>query len=306
MLPEELQFIRNSHLPQKNTSARLDGKTALITGATSGIGYQAAKRFARGGARVIFLCRNREKAQKCVREISRAYGTPSDFFIADFAYLAQVRQAAQEIAKKYKNIHILVNNAGVFNKRRRLTADGNEMVFGVIHLASFLLTRELIENLKRAAPARIIDVSSEAHRFGGLNLKDLNWAKRPYIGLRSYAAAKTAQLLCMQEFARRFTGSGVTINAMHPGAVRTNIGMNNGLLYRLYNRYVLRWFLKDPACSAEALYYLAAAPEMEKITGKFFNLTIEEKPARWAMHSASTAEIWKMSETLTTPNMEGV
>ncbi|HOU15802.1 MAG TPA: hypothetical protein PKZ84_22080, partial [Anaerolineae bacterium] len=119
-----------------------------------------------------------------------------------------------------------------------------------------------------------------------------------YIGLRGYGASKTAQLLTVWELADRLAGSGVTINAMHPGAVKSNIGMNNGLLYRLYNRIVIRPFLKDPAIAGEAIYYLAAAPEMAGVSGKFFNLTIEEKPAAHALDRAIGKRVWEISNQL--------
>jgi len=278
-LPEELQYIQNSMLPQKTTTARLDGKICLVTGATSGIGNVAARQLAAHGAHIVIVCRNEAKARKVQNEFTDQFGVKVDFFIADFSRLSEVSQAAREIVAKYPKIHVLINNAGVFNKRRRLTPDGNEEVFQVIHLASFLFTKILFPNLKAGAPSRVIDINSEAHRFGGLNIHDLNWAKRPYIGLRGYGAAKIAQLLTMREFAHRLEGSGVTVNAMHPGAVRSAIGMNNGLLYRLYSQYILSMFLKDPAIAGNAIYYLAAAPEMDGISGRFFNQTIEEKPA---------------------------
>jgi NAD(P)-dependent dehydrogenase (short-subunit alcohol dehydrogenase family) len=159
-------------------------------------------------------------------------------------------------------------------------------------------------NLQAGAPSRVIDINSEAHRFGGLNIHDLKWEKRPYIGLRGYGAAKIAQVLTMQEYARKLDGSGVTVNAMHPGAVRSGIGMNNGLLYRLYSRYILNIFLKDPKIAGNAIYYLAAAPEMAGISGRFFNQTIEEKPAPYIMSPEIRKSIWTISEQLTVPYLE--
>ncbi len=303
-LPEELQFMQNSLLPQKRTSARMEGKVCVVSGATSGVGYQAAKALAKGGAHIVMVCRNAEKARKVQEELASLYGTKVDFFIANFKQLAQVSRAAKEIAQKYPKIHVLVNNAGVFNKRRRLTADGNEEVFQVIHLSAFLMTKILLSNLMAGSPSRVIDINSEGHRFGGLNLKDLTWAKRPYIGLRGYGAAKTAQLLTVQAYARQLSGSGVTVNAMHPGAVRTEIGMNNGFLYRFYNRHILRWFLKAPEISGEAIYYLAAAPELEGISGRFFNQTIEEKPAPHAVNTLMGEKVWAVSEQLIAPYLE--
>ena len=298
-LPVELQFIENSRKPQKTTSTRLDGKICIITGATSGVGYEAAKRLAQAGAKLILVCRNPEKAANVKKEIEEKNHTMVDIVIADFSRMREVRQAAAAILEKYPRIDVLINNAGVHMLRRRLTEDGFETVFAVNHLASFLFTRLLFERMITSAPSRIIQVNSQGHRFGGLNLNDLTWKKRPYIGLLAYGASKTAQLFTVWELADYLQGSGVTINAMHPGSVRTNIGMNNWLPYRLYNRYILRLFLKDAAISGEALYYLAAAPEMEKISGKFFNLTIEETPAPHTWKRERGKQVTCISEQLT-------
>jgi len=300
-LPEELRYIKNSLLPQSSTSARMDGKICVITGTTSGIGYEAAKQFARGGAHLVMICRNTEKGRKLQNQLSQSYDVKVDLFIADFQRLAEVRRVGLEIKEKYPEIHVLINNVGVFNKRRRLTPDGHEMTFGVIHLSSFLLTRLLLDNLRNAAFSRVLYISSEAHRFGGFNLKDVNWQKRPYIGLFAYASAKIAQIHTTLAFAENLNGSGVTFNLMHPGAVRTNIGMNNGFLYRLYSRYVLNLFLRDPVCSGEAIYYLAADPGLESVTGKFFNRTIEEKPAWYAVNPKMRQAVWNLSDRLIQP-----
>ncbi len=304
-LPEELQFIQNNLKSQKTTQARLDDKICLITGTTSGIGYEAAKRFAQGGAHLVMICRNEEKTSRVQAQLQDEYGVRVDYFIADFQKLAEVQQAALEIREKYPQIHLLVNNAGVFNNRRRYTPDGFEMTFGVIHLASFLLTRLLEENLLKGAPARVIYVSSEAHRFGGLKVEDLNWRKRLYIGMQAYGAAKIAQLHTVIELAEKYRDSGVTFNVMHPGAVKTNIGMNNHFLYRFYNRYILSWFLKDPARAGDAIYYLAADPALEGVTGKFFNQTIEEKPAWYAVRPEVRGAVWERSEAFIQSYIEG-
>jgi NAD(P)-dependent dehydrogenase (short-subunit alcohol dehydrogenase family) len=166
-------------------------------------------------------------------------------------------------------------------------------------LAPFLLTSLLIERLKQSAPARVIQVNSEGHRFGGLDLQDLNWQRRHYSGFRAYGASKVAQLLTTWEFADRLRGTGVTINAMHPGDVRTNIGMNNGPLYRWFQRHVTWHMLKDPAISGEALYYLAAAPEMADVSGRFFHLTVDETPAAPALDRAKSRLVWDVSRQLT-------
>ncbi|NSW52054.1 MAG: SDR family oxidoreductase [Anaerolineae bacterium] len=298
-LPEELQFIANARLPQKTTSTRMDGKVCVITGATSGVGYAAAEHLAQGGANLVLVCRNPEKAAYVQNRLVNRFGVEVDLVLADFGRLSDVRTAVAKILERTPRIDVLINNAGIHATRRRLTPEGFESVFCVNHLASFLFTRLLLPRITASAPARILFVNSEGHRFGGLDLDDLDWAKRRYKGLQGYGAAKIAQLLTIWEINDHLQSSGVTINAMHPGAVRTNIGMDNGFLYRFYQRYLLWWFLKDPSIAGEALYYLAAAPEMEGISGKFFNLTIDEKPAAHALDRTLGKRVWQVSETLT-------
>jgi NAD(P)-dependent dehydrogenase (short-subunit alcohol dehydrogenase family) len=297
-LPDELQFIENARKPQKTTDARMDGKCCVITGTTSGVGYEAAKCLARGGARLVMVCRNPEKAFAVQEELTKKFGTEIDFIIADFSKLGDVWKASEAILTRVPRIDVLINNTGVHFTHRSLTEDGFETVFAVNHLAPFLFTNLLLERLKASAPARIIQVNSQGHRFGGLDLDDLDWGKRRYNGYRAYGAAKTAQLLTTWEFSDKLRGSGVTINAMHPGEVRTNIGMNNGWMYRAYQRYFLRWVLKNPAISGEAIYYLAAAPEMAEITGKYFNKTIEEKPSPQAIDRSLGRQTWIVSEQM--------
>jgi NAD(P)-dependent dehydrogenase (short-subunit alcohol dehydrogenase family) len=298
-LPEELQFIANDRMVQKKTEARLDGRICVITGATSGVGFHAAKRFAKGGAHLILVCRNLEKAIQVQEELEGEYGTPVQVLQADFSQFADVRKTATTILENYPHMDILINNAGIHDTKRILNENGIEIVFAVNHLASFLFTRLLLPRILESAPARIIQVNSQGHRFGGLDLNDLNWDRRRYRGLQGYGASKTAQLLTVWELADRLKGTSVTINAMHPGAVRSNIGMNNGLLYQWYQRYLLWPMLKDPSISGEALYYLAAAPEMVAISGRFFNLTIDEKPAAHALDRALGKQVWQVSEELT-------
>ena len=298
-LPDELQFIASAWKEQKTTDARMDGQFCVITGATSGIGYQTAKRFARGGANLSLVCRNMAEGAKVKNDLEREYEVQVDLVQADFTRLSEVREAAQTLLNNHSHIDVLVNNAGLHNTHRTITDEGHETVFCVNHLAPFLLTRLLLECLLESAPARIIHVNSQGHRFGGLDINDLNWERRRYSGYRAYGASKTAQLLTTWELADRLKGTGVTINAVHPGAVRTNIGMNNGLLFQWYQRIFIWPFLKDPEISGEAIYYLAAAPEMEGVSGRFFNQTIEEKPAPHALDRTLGKRIWEISERLT-------
>ncbi len=298
-LPEELQFIENARKPQKTTTARLDGQVCVVTGATSGVGYETAKQLAQAGAHLVLVSRNNEKAEIVKAQIVDLYKTKVDLIQADFSKLEDVRNAANQILNQFPAIHILINNAGIHMTQRILTADGFETAFTVNHLASFLFTRLLLERMIKSAPSRIIQVNSEGHRFGGLRLDDLDWSKRRYKGLQGYGASKAAQMLTVWELSDRLNGSGVTINAVHPGEVSTNIGMNNGFLYRAYQKYLLFPLLKNPKISGEALYYFAAAPELKDISGKFFNLTHEEKPAPHALDREIGKRIWEISEKLT-------
>jgi retinol dehydrogenase-13 len=298
-LPDELLFLQNSRAIQSTTTASMAGKVCVVSGSTSGVGLEAIKRLARGGAHIVMVCRNPEKAESIRQELSAQYAVPVDIITADFTDLAQVRQAADTLLRDYPRIDVLIHSVGLHCTTRTVTRDGFETVFGVNHLAPFLLTYLLLDRLKQSAPARIIYVNSEGHRFGGLDLDDLNWERRFYIGLRSYGASKTAQLLTTWEFADLLKSSGVTINAMHPGDVRTNIGNNNGPLYRWWLHHVTWHILKDPVISGEALYYLAAAPELAEVSGRFFHLTIDEKPAPHALDRERGRKVWDLSMRLT-------
>ncbi len=298
-LPDELIFIENRNAIQKTTTASMAGKVCVVSGSTSGVGLSAIQRLARGNAHIVMVCRNHEKAENIRKEIVKEFNIPLDIVLSDFSDLGSVRKAADVLLRNYPKIDVLINSAGLHSTSRIITREGNELVFCVNHLAPFLLTYLLLDRMKKSAPARIIQVNSEGHRFGGLDLKDLNWEHRPYIGLRSYGASKVAQLLTTWEFADLLKGTGVTINAMHPGDVKTNIGNNNGPLYRWFLHNVTWHTLKDPVISGEALYFLAAAPEMSGVSGRFFHLTIDEKPAPPALDRAVGKQIWRISEELT-------
>lgn len=279
-LPDQLKFLQNRKAPQHTTTASLSGKWVVITGATSGVGYQAAHRLASAGANLILINRNEQKATALKNDLVGLYHVGVDSYIADFTSLKQVEEVAAMIVREHPSIDVLINCAGLHSTRKSYTDEGFETVFAVNHLASFLLTDRLLPSLKAAAPSRIIQVNSEGHRFNGLRLNDLHWKKRwRYTGLKGYGASKSAQLLTVFEWAPELAKYGVTINAMHPGDVKTNIGQNNGRLYRWFSKVFISRILDDPKKSGEALYYLAAAPELHETTGKFFHLTIEEKPA---------------------------
>jgi len=296
---EDLAFIKNAKAKQNTTHATLEDKVCVITGATSGVGLAAAKRLAKAGAELIIVARNRDKARLVSQQLYEESGKMPHQYFADFCDFDSVRKAAENIANDFNHIDILINSAGLHSTTRKMTPDGFELVFQVNHLSSFLFTKLLLPLVLKSSQGRIIQVNSEGHRFGGLNVNDLNWNKRPYIGLRAYGASKTAQLMTVMRLAERLKDTNVTINAMHPGAVKTDIGSNNGWLYRKWMQWIIAPGLKDPKISGEALYYLAAEPTLKHTSGRYFNLTIDEKPMPHVFDKEKAAQIWQMSHTLT-------
>ena len=290
---------RNQRTPHHRTAASLAGKTVVIAGATSGVGLAAAVEVARFGARVVLVARNREKGRAVQALLARDHGADTALFLADFSRLADVRRVADELLDGVPRIDVLIHSAGVHCTRRHETPEGHELVFCVNHLSPFLLTHRLLPRLREGGAARILQVNSQGDRFGGLDLDDLDWRRRWFWGLLAYGASKTAQLLSVWEFADRLAGSGVTIHAMHPGEVRSGIGLNNGPLYRAYQRYVLDRFLGDARVSGESLHYLAAAPELAGTSGRYFNRTHLETPAPHALDRVVGARLWERTMDLT-------
>lgn len=301
-IPDELNFLTVGRLPQRISTTSMDGKICVITGTTSGIGREAALRLAKAGAKIVMMVRNKEKADALCDEIRSISSHTPDYFLADFSDLKQVRKATEEILAKYPKIDVLINNAGIHVTTRQLTADGNEAAFAVNHLASFLITSLLLKRMVESAPSRILQVNSEGHRFNGLRLDDLSWEKRRYNGYMGYGASKIAQLMTVWELSDLLKDKGVTINAMHPGAVKSNIGSNNGLFYNLFSKYIIQPSLKSPVISGEALYFLASAPELDGVSGKFFNLTNEEIPATHAKNRDLGKQVFQKSKELTNLN----
>ncbi|GAB4370307.1 MAG: SDR family oxidoreductase [Spirochaetales bacterium] len=249
------------------------------------------------GADLLCINRNREKSDLLKKEIENEFQVRCNYLLADLSSLEQTHRVSEELIALKKPVDVLIHNAGVYLTKRELTSDGIEKVFMVHHLAAFIINYKLKETLKAQNRGRVLYVSSEGHRFAawGLRLDDLNWEKRRYSGLKSYGAAKLAQLLTMLIFADEFSGSGVTINAMHPGAVKTDAGQENGALYRWFKQNILDKSLRPVEISAEALYYLGVSPEVEAINGKFFNLTTLEEPAPPALDREVAEQLWELS-----------
>lgn len=290
-------MIRNNRKDPIICTRNFKGKLVVITGATSGIGYHTARKYAANGANLLCINRNVQKSEALRDEIEKEFGVPCNFKIADLSSLAEIKKVAGELARMDTPIDVLIHNAGVYVTKKELTIDGLEKQFTVHYLSTFIMNCLLSEKLKLQQNARIIMVGSEGHRFAawGLHLDDLNWEKRRYSGLKSYGSAKTAQLLSMLVFNKQFENSGVTINTMHPGAVKTETGQENGQLYRWFKKNFFDKILKSPQISAEALYFLGVSNEMENISGKFFNLTTMELPAPPALDMEVAYELYHKS-----------
>lgn len=290
-------MIRNNRKSPKICTEDFNNKLVVITGATSGIGYLTARKFAAHGANLLCINRNKEKSEALCKEIESEFGVKCDYKIADLSNLKAIHQVADELLKLSTPIDVLIHNAGVYLTKKELTSDGLEKVFVVQYLSSFILNYLLMDKLINHGNSRILLVNSEGHRFAawGLRLDDLNWEKRHYSGLKSYGSAKLAQLLSMLALTEHFKLGGLTINAMHPGAVKTETGQENGPIYRWFKRNFIDKTLKSAEISAEALYYLGVSKEMEGVNGKFFNLTTEEEPAPPALDREAAYELWEKS-----------
>lgn len=292
-----IAMIRNNRRDPKICLEGFNGKLVVITGATSGIGYHTARKYASRGANLICINRNIHKSETLCREIENEFGVKCTYKIADLSYLKDIYRVAEELINLEIPIDVLIHNAGIYLTKKEITPDGLEKVFAVHYLSSFIVNYLLINKLKSQQNARIIMVGSEGHRFAawGIRIDDMNWEKRRYSGLKSYGSAKTAQLLAMMNFDEHFKNTGVTINTMHPGAVKTETGQENGPVYRWFKRNFFDKTLKSPEISAEALYYLGVSKETEGVSGKFFNLTTEEVPAPPALDKEVASELWKIS-----------
>jgi NAD(P)-dependent dehydrogenase (short-subunit alcohol dehydrogenase family) len=276
----------------------MQGRVCVITGATSGIGRVTAHELARRGATLALVCRDRGRGEETRADIQGATGrTDVTLFLADLASQADIRRVAAELLARFPRIHVLVNNAGVVNLRHTKTVDGIETVFAVNHLAYFLLTHLLLERLRASAPARIVNVASDAHRWGTLRFDDLGW-EQGYKAMRVYGQSKLANILFTYELARRLAGSGVTVNCLHPGAVATRLGQNNGRIATLLTK-ALAPFFRTAAKGASTSIHLATAPAVEGVSGRYFSNCKEARSSRASHDEAAAQRLWDVSAQLT-------
>jgi NAD(P)-dependent dehydrogenase (short-subunit alcohol dehydrogenase family) len=280
----------------------MKGKTVLVTGANQGIGKATAIALAEQGANVVILSRNPEKGRAALNDVQAASrGGKAELLVADFASLADVRRAAAEFRASHKRLDVLVNNAGLIVPERHLTLDGIEETFGVNHLAPFLLTNELLDLLKASAPARIVNLSSEAHRGAKMHWEDLQFTSARYKSFRAYGQSKLANILFTYELARRLEGTGVTANAVHPGVVASGFGQTYpGALSFLVK--VARPFLLTNEEGARTSVHVASSPEAEGVTGKYVAKCRPVRSNAVSYDEASQRKLWSLSlEMIKTP-----
>jgi NAD(P)-dependent dehydrogenase (short-subunit alcohol dehydrogenase family) len=274
------------------------GKRVLVTGASDGIGKATAVALARAGAKVVILARTEAKGQAARQAIRSTAGVDVEVVAADLSSQQQVRWVAAEYKRRFDRLDVLVNNAGVLASHRRVTADGLEETFAVNHLAYFLLTRELLDILQASAPARVVNVSSEAHRGARMQWDDLQFATHRYGSWRAYGQSKLADLLFTYELARRLEGTGITANAVHPGTVGTGLARTYGgpaaVLMRL-----ARPFLLSPEEGARTSVYLAGSQQVEGVSGRYFSGSRALASNEYSYCEPSQKKLWAISEELT-------
>jgi retinol dehydrogenase-12 len=277
----------------------LEGKICMVTGATSGIGAVTARALAQKGARVIIVARNVNRCENTVAEIIQTTGNHAvEYMLADLSSHDEIHNLVRVYQDKYERLDVLVNNAGGFFMSRLESIDGIEMTFALNHLNYFLLTNLLIETIKASAPARIINVSSAAHQNASIDFDDLQ-DKHNYSSWQAYGQSKLANILFTYELARRLEGTGVTVNALHPGFVATNFGANNaGFLGTLVRRF-MNLFSIDVETGAQTSIYLAASAEVEGVTGKYFVKQQAVASSEISYDQTTAKRLWEISEEMT-------
>ena len=281
------------------TAKSMNGKTCVVTGATSGIGKETAKALAMAGARTIIVGRSRQKCETVAGELgSIPGGSDVEYLVADLTSRDDVRRVAKEILDRCPQLHVLVNNAGAVFTKRQESVDGIELTWALNVLAPFLLTNLLLGRLTASAPARVVNVSSAAHRFARIDFDDLQ-RRKGHGGFRTYGRSKLALLLFTYELARKIDGTGVTVNAVHPGLVRTGFGMNNTVMFRAGVKLANFFVGLTPEDGARTVIYLAMSAEVDGVTGKYFSRERPIKSSKASYDSESSRKLWAICEETT-------
>jgi NAD(P)-dependent dehydrogenase (short-subunit alcohol dehydrogenase family) len=275
----------------------MTNKTVLITGGTSGIGKETALGLARMNATLVIVGRDKEKTERVVDEIKKTAGNDQvSHYLCDMASLADVRRLASDFLSDHSRLDVLLNNAGAINAKRYLSQDGYELTFAVNHLAHFLLTELLLDVLKKSSPSRAVITSSAAANIGHMHFDDL-MLERGYTAFKAYGQSKLANQLFTFELARRLHQTGVTANCLHPGTVRTGFAMNNRGALKV-GMALLRPFMIGAKKAAETPIYLASSPEVQNVTGKYFEKKVIKEPPKEATNLEAASRLWEISEKL--------
>ena len=279
----------------QHTQQTMQGRVCLVTGATAGIGEVTARELARAGAIVVGVGRNVNRCSDSARRIREATGNANvEFVVADLSQQAQIHRLAEEFQRKYDRLDVLVNNAGAYFSTRQVSADGIEMTMALNHLNYFLLTHLLMDALKAGDHARIVNVSSDAHRAAKIDFDDVEGQSR-YSGWRMYGQSKLANILFTRELSRRLQGTDVTANALHPGFVATRFGHNNGGLMGLAMKALQKVAALTPEQGAQTSLYLATSPEVDGISGQYFSDRRAVSPSAAAQDDQAAARLWAWS-----------
>ncbi|MFO0675597.1 MAG: SDR family oxidoreductase [Polyangiaceae bacterium] len=274
------------------------GKIVLVTGATFGIGKETARGLAAKGARVVLVGRDAKKAQAVAEELRATTGNAAvEFLLADLSSQAEVKRLAADVRAKFERLDVLVNNAGGIFTERGTTVDGFERTWALNHLAYFTLTVELLDLLRKTPGARVVNVSSAMHAYGKMAWDDLQ-GEAAYDPTRSYAQSKLANVLFTRALARRLEGTGVTANALHPGAVASGFGQDAKGLWKAMLA-VVRPFFITPEKGARTSIWLASAKEVEGVSGGYFANSKPKKTSRTASDVAAQERLWALSKAQT-------
>jgi len=273
------------------------GKTILVTGATGGIGLETSVALAKLGAAVILTGRDARRLEAAVTTLRARAGAAAQPYLCDFSSQASIRELAAAIRRDCPRLDGLVNNAGGVQKRRTLTVDGLETTFATNHLGYFLLTHLLRDLLVASAPARIVNVASIGHRRGTMDFDDLGF-EHGYSIMRAYSRSKLANVLFTRELARQLAGTGVTVNCVHPGSVATNIWSGTPLWAKPIVALFLRPSFISPEAGGATVVQLVASPELEGVTGQYFENQRPVAPSPLAQDDALARRLWAVSLTL--------
>lgn len=276
----------------------MNQKICLITGANSGIGKITALELAKQGMRIIMICRNGQKGEAARTEIIDKSRNPDiKLYTCDLAIQSDIVKLAQDIKKEYTSLDILINNAGLILSERQTTVDGYEATFAINHLGPFLLTHLLLDLLKKGKEPRIINVSSEAHRFASLDFKQLA-SPATYSAWTAYCNSKLANILFTRYLSEQMAAFGITVNSLHPGVVATRFGKENKgwtkVMFTLFNPFFI-----SAEKGAETTIYLATSPDVKKITGEYFDKKKTKPPGKEALSRYNAERLWELSNRLT-------